>query len=132
MLRTSAGKGFAGVVVEDPRIDALVRRLIRALRWAGPFELEFIKTPGRPHLLFEMNPRFPAWVDFPSQLGCNLPASLLEQLLGGTPDKLAPCEAGRMFIRHSVDVLGDIADLAELASTGERTEAPLLTFSRRP
>ncbi len=132
MLRTSAGKGFAGVVVADPRIDALVRRLIRALRWAGPFELEFIKAPGRPHLLFEMNPRFPAWVDFPSQLGCNLPASLLERLLGMEPDRLAPCEAGRMFIRHSVDVLGDIADLAELASTGERAGAPLLTFSRRP
>ncbi len=131
MLRTSAGKGFAGVVVADPRIDHLVHRFIRALRWAGPFELEFIKAPARPHLLFEMNPRFPAWVDFPSQLGCNLPARLLELLMGFEETELAPCEAGRMFIRHSVDVLGDITDLAELAAKGERTGAPLLNLSGR-
>jgi len=131
MLRTSAGKGFAGVVVADPRIDNLARRFIRALRWTGPFELEFIKAPGRPHLLFEMNPRFPAWVDFPSQLGCNLPARLLERLMGTEETPLAHCDAGRMFIRHSVDVLGDISDLAELASAGERIGSPLLNFSGR-
>ncbi len=132
MLRTSAGKGFAGVVIADPRLDDLVRRFIRALRWAGPFELEFIKAPGRPHLLFEMNPRFPAWVDFPSQLGCNLPARLLEHLMGSEETPLSTCEAGRIFIRHSVDVLGDISDLAELASTGERTSSPVLNFPGRP
>ncbi|WP_284256053.1 hypothetical protein [Acidocella aquatica] len=131
MLRTSAGKGFAGVVVADTRIDDLARRFIRALRWAGPFELELIKAPGQRHLVFEMNPRFPAWVDFPSQLGCNLPACLLEWLMETEQTPLAPCEPGRMFIRHCVDVLGDIADLAELASTGERTGSSLFNFSRR-
>jgi carbamoyl-phosphate synthase large subunit len=132
MLRTSAGKGFAGVVVADTRIDDLARRFIRALRWAGPFELEFIKAPGQQHMIFEMNPRFPAWVDFPSQLGCNLPACLLEQLMETEQTPLAACEPGKMFIRHSIDVLGDIAELAALASTGERTGSPLFNFSRRP
>lgn len=124
MLRTSAGKGFAGVVVADPRLDELAQRVIRSLRWEGPFELEFIKGPGKPHALFEMNPRFPAWVDFPSQIACNLPVRLLERLLGVPETPLSVCQPGQMFIRHSTDLLGSIGELAKMASAGERIEQP--------
>ncbi len=121
LLRTKAGKGFGGIVVEDPMLDALVAKVIRVLRWKGPFELEFVKAPGRPHQLFEMNPRFPAWVDFPSQIGCNLPARLLERLLGvKKPATLARVEPGQLFIRHCVDVVGNVAELAQMASSGYR------------
>ena len=121
MLRTKSGKGFAGVVITDPALDQSALKVIRALRWNGPFELEFIKAPGRPHQLFEMNPRFPAWVDFPSQIGCNLPALMLERMLGIGTTPVGRCAPGEMFIRHCVDVVGNIADLAQLASTGERS-----------
>lgn len=121
MLRTSAGKGFAGVVVANAELDQMTRQIIRELRWNGPFELEFIKTPGLPYALFEMNPRFPAWVDFPSQIGCNLPARLLETLAGIPPQKLLECDAGKMFIRHSIDLVGDVSELADMASQGQRT-----------
>ncbi len=124
MLRTSAGKGFAGVVVADPDLDELVARVIGALRWAGPFELEFIKVPGKPHALFEMNPRFPAWVDFPSQIGCNMPARLLEQLIGLDATPLQTCTPGQMFIRHSIDLVADIAEVAEMTITGRRICTP--------
>ena len=124
MLRTSAGKGFAGVVVADPDLDELVARVIGALRWAGPFELEFIKVPGKPHALFEMNPRFPAWVDFPSQIGCNMPARLLEQLIGLDATPLQTCTPGQMFIRHSIDLVADIAEVAEMTITGHRICTP--------
>ncbi|MBD9409555.1 carbamoyl-phosphate-synthetase [Stutzerimonas stutzeri] len=124
MLRTSAGKGFAGVVVADPDLDELVARVIGALRWAGPFELEFIKVPGKPHALFEMNPRFPAWVDFPSQIGCNMPARLLEQLIGLDATPLQTCTPGQMFIRHSIDLVADIAEVAEMTITGRRSCTP--------
>ncbi len=124
MLRTSAGKGFAGVVVADPDLDELVARVIGALRWAGPFELEFIKVPGKPHALFEMNPRFPAWVDFPSQIGCNMPARLLEQLIGLDATPLQTCTPGQMFIRHSIDLVADIAEVAEMTITDRRICTP--------
>ena len=123
MLRTKSGKGFAGVVIDDPSLDELVRKVIGELLWNGPFELEFIKSPGRSHQLFEMNPRFPAWVDFPSQVGCNLPARLLESLTNIRPAPLAECEAGQMFVRHCVDLVGNIADVAEMSSLGERNGA---------
>ncbi|HVJ33051.1 MAG TPA: carbamoyl-phosphate-synthetase [Terriglobia bacterium] len=122
MLRTSAGKGFAGIVVDDPALNDLVRRVIAALRWAGPFELEFIKVPNRPHALFEMNPRFPAWVDFPSQIDCNLPVRLLEGLLHHKPEPLRHSTPGQMFIRHSIDLVADIGDVARFVTTGQRIE----------
>lgn len=121
MLRTAAGKGFAGVVMADPMLDELAARMVKRLRWRGPFELEFIKpTQGRRYFLLEMNPRFPAWVDFPAQLGCNLPNRLLADLLGTTPAPLRACRPGQMFIRHCIDVVTDIGDFAELVVTGER------------
>jgi carbamoyl-phosphate synthase large subunit len=69
-----------------------------------------------------MNPRFPAWIDFPSQIGCNLPARLLEDFLCVKPTPLKACSPGQMFIRHSIDVATDIAQIAEMAVAGERTE----------
>lgn len=125
LLRTHTGKGFGGVAVHDPKIIAPAKHIIKALRWRGPFEIEFLKTPGRPHLLFEINPRFPAWVDFPAQIGCNLPLRLLEMLLGKPPTKLETCEPGQMFIRHSIDLVGDIGELAKLSSDGEYDAGPL-------
>lgn len=123
--RSAAGKGFAGIVVENPELDRLTQHLIKELHWNGPFELEFIKPPGRPYTLFEINPRFPAWVDFPSQLGCNLPVRHLENLIG-TSEKtpLRTCAAGQMFVRHCIDLVGDISELAGMASIGVRNITP--------
>ncbi len=125
MLRTSNGKGFGGMVVHDPDLMAVARHVIKSLRWTGPFEAEFLKTHGRPHSLFEINPRFPAWIDFPSQIECNLPARLLETMLGKPKSALQVCDAGQMFIRHSIDLVGNIAELAKLSSDGEYLAGPL-------
>jgi len=125
LLRTATGKGFGGIVVNDPALDLMSARIIRQLDWRGPFEIEFLKSPGRPHVLFEINPRFPAWVDFPSQIGCNLPLRLVDMLLGRSPTKLERCDAGQMFIRHSVDLVGDMAELAKLSVDGEYPDGTL-------
>lgn len=131
MLRTKTGKGFAGVVVADPALNDLASRLIDVLRWNGPFELEFVKAAGRPHMLFEMNPRFPAWIGFPSQVGCNLPARLLERLLEVSQSPLRDCVPGQMFVRHSIDLIGNISDLAQLAAAGERAGTTIVPESVR-
>lgn len=126
LLRTNNGKGFGGIVVNDPKIERTARGIIKALRWTGPFEIEFLKMPRGRHMLFEINPRFPAWVDFPAQIGCNLPARLLEILLGSISTSLQRCDAGQMFVRHSLDLVGDIAELAKLSCDGEYNAGPLV------
>lgn len=112
MMLTGAGKAYGGIVVADPTLQEKVKRIIKSLKWRGPFELEFVK--GRHgHELIEMNPRFPAWTDFPSQIGCNLPGMLIDMLLSRPVTPPAPCEAGKMFMRHCVDLVGNISQLAE-------------------
>ena len=123
LLRTSHGKGFGGIVVDNPELDRLAELIIRGLKWNGPFELEFLKAEGKPYTLFEINPRFPAWIDFPSQLDCNMPGLVGERLLGMRGKRGKRCAAGRMFVRHSVDVVGDFADFAAMSTSGERTIA---------
>lgn len=115
LLRSRLGKGFAGAVLDNPELERITRRIVAELRWDGPFELEFIRPPAGEPVLMEMNPRFPAWIAFPAKIGCNMPAAMLERLLGLPRTALPRCEAGKMFFRHCTDVVGDIATLARLA-----------------
>jgi carbamoyl-phosphate synthase large subunit len=118
ILKTLGGKGFAGIVMHDPALLQTARTIIKALKWRGPFELEFVKAAGRAHTLIEMNPRFPAWVDFPSQIGCNLPLHLLESLVGEKTTPMVDCRPGQMFLRHCVDLVGELSQLSQLSIEG--------------
>jgi carbamoyl-phosphate synthase large subunit len=119
LLVTRAGKGFGGVVISDPDLDLLTARIIRGLTWNGPFELEFVKPLNGRHMIIEFNPRFPAWIDFPSQAGCNFAGSILEAAMRRRPHHRLECPVGKLFIRHSVDLIGDISQLATLVTTGQ-------------
>lgn len=119
LLRSRLGKGFGGIVLDNPLLERMARRIVATLRWDGPFELEFVRPPGGRPMLMEMNPRFPAWISFPAKIGCNMPAAMLERLLGLPRTPLPRCAAGKMFFRHCADVVGDIATLASLSEGGD-------------
>lgn len=121
LLRTKLGKAFGAVVVEDPMLLAMSRRLVKELKWAGGFEFEFVRDSNDQLYLFEINPRFPAWISFPSKLGCNMPGYAAARALGLKCPPLKPCAAGKMFFRHNADLVGDIADLAAFATSGTLT-----------
>lgn len=120
LLRSRLGKAFGGIVIEDPVVEDLSRRLVADLKWDGPFEIEFIKPAGGQHTLFEINPRFPAWISFPAKIGCNMPAWVSQRALGLRTVKLDRCKAGQMFLRHCEDIVADISDIAELSVEHER------------
>ena len=121
---TEKGKGFGGITVHDERLQTTTLNLIRGLKWRGPLELEFIQQDSSDEFyLIEINPRFPAWVDFPSAFGHNLPALVVERLINGRMPKLPVHPAGKFFVRHAVDLLGDIAQLGELSTTGRLRSA---------
>ncbi len=125
------GKGLGGITIADKRLDELCSRLIRELRWRGPFEIEvMIDESRRKYVLIEINPRFPAWVDFPSMLGANFPATLLTMMATGlTPAPMTPCPAGHFYLRHQIEVHGHIEQLAAL-STSTDFDVPAETTSR--
>ncbi|MEZ6044055.1 MAG: hypothetical protein R3C11_00420 [Planctomycetaceae bacterium] len=114
------GKGYGGITIRDARLDEISRGLIKHLKWRGPLELEFIKDEvTQDFLLIEINPRFPAWVDFPSQIGLNLPVQVVRTLLNEEALRLPECEVGKFFIRHSLDLVGSLSQLEQLSTLGE-------------
>ncbi|NQT91877.1 MAG: biotin carboxylase [Lentisphaerae bacterium] len=114
------GKGFGAVVIRDEILNNLAVMLIEQLGWLGPVELEFIKDDiSGDYYLLEVNPRFPAWVDFPSTFGQNLPAVVVQKLMTGRWERLPPYPTGKFFLRHSVDLTCDINDMGQLSTAGE-------------
>ncbi|MFQ5519771.1 MAG: ATP-grasp domain-containing protein [Candidatus Methylomirabilia bacterium] len=95
---TNKGTAWAGVTVEEPSLVEETRRLVRALRWDGAIEAEFIRTAAGRAYCFEINPRFPSWVGLAAEAGANLPAALLRLVLG---EHVEPVRArpGRLFTR---------------------------------
>ena len=123
-LLSDKGKGMGGITVSDERLTALCKKLVRELRWNGPFEIELIYDQHLgEYVLIEINPRFPAWVDFPSMIGANFAAALVELILKGSPGRpLAACAPGSFFLRHQIEVVGDISRYAGLL---DETSLPL-------
>src|SRR5205823_6719407 len=120
-ILSDKGKGLGGITIVDKRLDDLCRRIIRELRWRGPFEIEvMLDETHREYVLIEINPRFPAWVDFPSIFGVNFPAALIEMMITGQkPATLPACPAGHFYLRHQVEVHGHIEQLAELSTSAD-------------
>ena len=116
---SSKGKGYGGVTIHDPELSGQCERLIRHLKWAGPFELEFLREASTGDFyLLEMNPRFPAWADVPALLGLNMAELVVRQAEGEAVAPLGGCPAGQFFLRHNVDLIGSVHDLGQLMSMG--------------
>jgi carbamoyl-phosphate synthase large subunit len=97
----SMGKGVVGAVVDDPDLMAHARAILAAIDWRGPLELEFVRVPKtKRYYLIEVNCRFPSWIGLSAWGGLNLPALLLDEIMG-TPAGTAPARAqpGATFVR---------------------------------
>ena len=115
------GKGQGAITVRDCLLEGLAANLIAELKWRGPFEIEVMKdADSGEFLLIEINPRFPAWVDFPSSFGLNFPAALVEMIRNPAARvAVPPSPAGHFYVRHFVEVHGQIDQLAALSSDGQ-------------
>jgi carbamoyl-phosphate synthase large subunit len=119
-LVTRAGKAAAAAVVDDPDVLESARRALRALRWRGPLELEFVRetSSGRDYLI-EVNGRFPAWCGASPDLGINLPDLLLRLLLDEPIEPIGAPRVGASFARVSKTVVGRVEEAASLAVEGK-------------
>ena len=116
---SSKGKGLGGVVVREPHLEKITARIVKHLQWRGPFELELMHDEGSDTFrVIELNPRFPAWVDFLSALGLNFPAQIVSLLTNGLVDPLPETPVGRFFLRHQIEVIGSMEELALLTTDG--------------
>jgi carbamoyl-phosphate synthase large subunit len=116
---TDKGKAWSGVTVGDPRLRELSERIIRALKWRGPCELEILCEEGSQDLhLIEINPRFPAWCYLCTGAGQNLPMAQARLALGEDVSVLEPGRSGVIYSRAAVDIICDLGVLEELSTLG--------------
>ena len=88
------------------------------LQWKGPFELEFIRDITKETLnLIEINPRFPAWIGFTSDLGINLPLTTTLSIFG---TEISPKETNEdlIFLRSCHEYKVEAERFALYASRG--------------
>lgn len=82
---TSGVTAYAKTIPPDVELQEGVGRLLRALDWSGPFELEFRRSPLGEHYLIDLNPRIYGSLALAVAAGLNLPAIWVDLLLGRRP-----------------------------------------------
>ncbi len=116
---TDKGKAWSGITITDENLLNMTRDLISKTKWRGGMELEIIKTNENKYFIIEINPRIPAWVYLATAAGQNMPEELVNLALGHEVSPFVKYDAGKMFIRYSYDMIGDISQFEKLSITGE-------------
>ncbi len=116
---TDKGKAWGGITLGDENLLKITKDLIRKTKWRGGMELEIIKTHNDKYYIIEINPRIPAWVYLAVGAGQNLPEALIKLALGERVETFKSYGVGKMFIRYSYDLIGDISQFEKLSITGE-------------
>lgn len=115
---TIRGKAWAGISIQDEGLADAARRLIAALKWKGPVEIEVMRDSQGVYQLIEINPRFPAWIYLSQGVGRNLPALLLSLASGEKPPPLAPPQPGILFIRYAQETIVPLSSFESLMMAG--------------
>ncbi|WP_456422986.1 ATP-grasp domain-containing protein [Lutibacter sp.] len=116
---TDKGKAWGGITLNDEHLLEVTHRIIRETKWRGAMELEMIKTEDGAYHLIEINPRIPAWVYLAVGAGQNIPEMICQLAMGKKVKPVNNYEYGKMFIRYSWDLIGDIADFEKIIMSGE-------------
>jgi len=116
---TDKGKAWGGITIDDKKLMEITKHVIKETKWKGGMELEIIKTQSNKYYIIEINPRIPAWVYLAVGAGQNLPEALVKLALGLEVKPFKNYDVGKMFIRYSMDMIGDISQFEKLSITGE-------------
>lgn len=116
---TDKGKAWSGVTLGDKTLLKITHDLIRESKWKGGMELEMIRTNENDYYMIEINPRIPAWVYLAVGAGQNIPEALVLLAMGEKVEPMTDYEVGKMFIRYSYDLIGNISNFEKLSVSGE-------------
>lgn len=116
---TAKGKAWAGVCTHDETLYQLACALTEQLKWRGPLEVEVMRDNNGAYHLIEINPRFPAWIYLSHGVGRNLPAVLVNLILGKSPPLFPKPQTGTMFIRYAKEAIVSLANYESIVIGGD-------------
>lgn len=120
LTTTDIGKIWTGVTIQNEKLMSIASEFVKLTKWKGPFELECIVDMHQVFLI-EINPRFPAWVYFTTEIGINLPQMVVEIMQGFDVKPQLTYPQNKMYIRYTDEFVTDFSDLIKLLSTKELT-----------
>lgn len=118
LLRCERGNTWGAAQVDLPDLVESFAAFLKAVRWTGPVEGEFIRDAvTEKFMLLEINPRFPAWVGYCGDIGVNLPLQAVRMALGRPAGKSDP-RPDLMFMRSCEEIPAKASAFAAFATRG--------------
>ncbi|THB70708.1 MAG: carbamoyl-phosphate-synthetase [Gammaproteobacteria bacterium] len=114
---TDKGKAWAGISIDDKKLYDAAAALIKAANWPGPLEVEVMLDTAGHYQLIEINPRFPAWIYLSVGVGRNLPAALVQTIMGDNPE-FKQYHIGKLFIRYAEELIVSLDEFESIAING--------------
>ena len=106
LTTTELGKVWEAISIKNEKLFELTHNFIELSKWRGAFEVEAIATPNEIYLI-EINPRFPAWVNFATELGVNLPKMMVDVIEGKEVKKQIEYPENKLYVRYVEEAVVD-------------------------
>jgi len=118
LTTTDIGKIWTGVTIKNDKMMQIAQNFVKQTGWRGPFELECIVNMGNVYMI-EINPRFPAWVYFATEIGVNLPQMVVDIMEEKEFEPQLDYPQNKMYVRYTGEFVTDFTDYMKLLSTKE-------------
>jgi len=118
LTTTDIGKIWTGVTIHNEKLMQIAKDFVAHTQWKGPFELECIVNMNNIYMI-EINPRFPAWVYFATEIGINLPQMVIDIMEGKEITTQIEYPQNKMYVRYTGEFVTDFTDFMKLLSTKE-------------
>ncbi|WP_457564585.1 ATP-grasp domain-containing protein [Caminibacter sp.] len=103
---TNLGKVWEAISIKNEKLIELTHNFIELSSWRGAFEVEAIATTKDIYLI-EINPRFPAWVNFATEIGVNLPKIMVDLIEGKEVKPQLDYPENRLYVRYVEEAVVD-------------------------
>ena len=118
LTTTDIGKIWTGVTIKNEKLMQIAKDFVEHTKWRGPFELECIVNMNQVFMI-EINPRFPAWVYFATEIGINLPQMVVDIMQGKEIQTQTQYPQNKMYVRFTGEIVTDMSDFMKLLATKE-------------
>ncbi len=118
LTTTTLGKIWTGITIDNKELMRVAKEFVKATNWRGPFELECM-SDSKDVYMIEINPRFPAWVNFATSVGVNLPEMVVRLANGEKVQSKLEFPIGKMYVRYVQEKVVDFSDFMNLMSKKE-------------